>query len=230
MSTIFNKLKAHAKELETILSSRSFLIEPEHESQWYTRNFSSAWTRRANLDVIDATESKKLFMMHLCVFPHVFDKAPIYGFDIIAGTNKITGAFLDFSPVGDPEHPLCKYFQELVEPTSWAKPRELPEWARNIFSNRMVAAGNINTDFELAVILEISKKSLTHYLDNISKHRPAMKYEDMVASNDFTEKQNYYCQQQKRNPHTPRVLQSLGFSETETHDYIHKELFPEIIV
>ena len=132
--------------------------------------------------------------------------------------------------MGDPEHPLCKYFQELVEPTSWAKPRELPEWARNIFSNTMVAAGNINTDFELSVILEISKKSLIHYLDNISKHRPALKYEDMVSANNFTDKQNYYCQQQKCNPHTPRVLQSLGFSETETHDYIHKELFPEILV
>ena len=95
MSTIFNKLKNHAKELEAILRSRAFLMEPEHESQWYTRNYTSAWTRRANLDVIDATESKKLFMMHLCIFPHVFDKAPIYGFDIIAGTNKITGAFLD---------------------------------------------------------------------------------------------------------------------------------------
>ena len=230
MSTIFSRLQAHAKELETILGSRAFLIQPEHESQWYTRNYSSAWTRRANLDVIDACESKKLFMMHVCVFPHVYDSAPIYGFDIIAGTNKITGAFLDFSPVGDPEHPLCKYFQELVEPTSWAKPRELPPWARNIFSNTMVAAGNINTDFELSVILEISKKSLIYYLDNISKHRPALKYEDMVSANDFTDKQNYYCQQQKCNPHTPRVLQSLGFSETETHDYIHKELFPEILV
>jgi hypothetical protein len=168
--------------------------------------------------------------MHLCIFPHTYDTAPIYGFDVIAGTNKITGAFLDFSPIGDPEHPLCKYFQELVEPTSWAKPRELPEWARNIFSNRMVAAGNINTDFELAVLLEISRKSLIYYLDNISKYRPALKYEDMVAQHNFTEKQNYYCQQQKCNPHTPRVLKTLGFNDDQVHEYIHKELFPEISV
>jgi hypothetical protein len=55
-----------------------------------------------------------------------------------------------------------------------------------------------------------------------------MKYEDMVAQYDFTDKQNYYCQQQKCNPHTPRVLSSLGFGDEEIHDYIHKELFPEI--
>lgn len=228
MSTIFNKLKAHAQELEKILSARAFSLPPEITSEWYTKNFSSAWVRRANLDVIDVSDSKKLFMMHLCVFPHVYDSAPIYGFDIVAGTNKITGAFLDFSPTGNPEHPMCKWFQELVEPTEWAKPRELPEWARNIFSNRMVAAGNINTDFELAVILEISKKSLVYYLDNIQKHRPALKYEDMVAQNNFTQAQNYYCQQQKQNPHTPRVLKSLGFSEEMANEYIHKELFPEL--
>jgi len=166
MSTIFNKLKAHAAELETILAARAFSLPSEITSEWYTKNFSSAWVRRANLDVIDVSESKKLYMMHLCIFPHTYDAAPIYGFDIIAGTNKVTGAFLDFSPTGDPEHPMCKWFQDFVEPTSWAKPRELPE--------------------------------------------------------------NYYCQQQKCNPHTPRVLKTLGFNDDQVHEYIHKELFPEI--
>jgi hypothetical protein len=94
----------------------------------------------------------------------------------------------------------------------------------------MVAAGNINTDYELSVLLEISKKSLVHYLDNISKYRPALKYEEMVEANNFTEKQNYYCQQQKCNPHTPRVLKTLGFNDDQVHEYIHKELFPEISV
>lgn len=226
MSTIFNKLKSHAEELNTILAQRAFLTEPDAAYTWNTRSYTNCWFRRANLDIIDAIESKKLFMMHLCVFPHVYDSAPIYGFDIIAGTNKVTGAFLDFSPIGD--HAYNPWFLDFVEPTRWSKPRELPEWARNIFSPHMVAAGNINTDFEMDVILELSKKSLLHYVDNINKHRPAMKYEDMVAQHNFTSKQNYYCQQQKQNPHTPRVLSSLGFKEQEIHDYIHKELFPEI--
>lgn len=228
MSTIFNKLKAHATELEAILAARAFVSPGEITSEWYTKNFSNAWVRRANLDIIDVSESKKLWMMHLCVFPHTYDAAPIYGFDIVAGTNKITGAFLDFSPSGDPEHPMSKWFEELVEPTSWAKPRELPEWARNIFSKRMVAAGNINSEFELSVILEISKKSLIYYLDNIKTHRPNLTYDEQIARYDFTQQQNYYCQQQKCNPHTPRVLKSLGFNDDQVHEYIHKELFPEL--
>lgn len=229
MSMIFNRLRAHALELEKVLSARAFSTPTEFTTDWYTKNFKSCWTRRANLDVIDAAETKKLYMMHLCVFPHTYDSAPIYGFDIVAGTNKITGAFLDFSPTGDPNHPLCKYFEELVEPLSWSKPRELPPWAQNIFSQRMVAAGNINSQFELDVILEISKKSLIYYLDHIQKYRPAMTYEQLVENYDFTQQQNFYCQQQKCNPHTPRVLKSLGFSEETAHDYIHKELFPELV-
>lgn len=229
MSTIFKKLQAHAQELETILAARAFLLSDTVSTQWYTRNYSNAWVRRANLDIIDASESKKLYMMHLCIFPHVFDAAPVYGFDIVAGTNKVTGAFLDFSPTGNPQHPLCKYFEELVDPLSWSKPRELPEWARNIFSSRMVAAGNINTDFELDVILEVSKKSLVHYLDNIKKHRPNLTYDEQVLKYNYTQQQNYYCQQQKCNPHTPRVLKSLGFEDDQVHEYINTELFPELV-
>ena len=214
--------------MESIISTRAFLLDSGNQYSWTNKVYKSAWTRRAHMDIIDAIDTKKLYMMHICVFPHIYDAAPLYGFDIIAGTNKVTGAFLDFSPIGDPNHPLCKYFEDLVEPTSWSKPRELPEWARNIFSKRMVAAGNINTDFELDVVLELSKKSLIHYMDNIKTHRAPLSYDDQVKKYNFTDQQNYYCQQQKQNPHTPRVLKGLGFSEEMAHDFIHKELFPEI--
>jgi len=228
MSTIFNKLKRHATEMENIISTRAFLLDSGDNYSWVNKVYQCAWFRRAHMDIIDAIDTKKLYMMHICVFPHIYDAAPIYGFDIIAGTNKVTGAFLDFSPIGSAEHPLCKYFTELVEGTQWSKPRELPEWARNIFSKHMVAAGNINTDFELDVVLELSKKSLLHYIDNIKTHRPALNYDDQVKKYNFTDQQNYYCQQQKQNPHTPRVLKGLGFTEEMAHDFIHKELFPEI--
>ena len=223
MSIIFNRLRAHALELEKVLSARAFSTPSEITTDWYTKNYSSAYVRRANLDVI---ETPKLYMMHLCVFPHVYDSAPIYGFDIVAGSNKVTGAFLDFSPVA--EHPLCDYYSNKVSDLEWSKPRTLPPWAQNIFSKHMIAAGNINTEFELVTMLDLSKELLVYYLDNISKYRPTKTYEQLVEDYNFTEQQNYYCQQQKCNPHTPKVLSSLGFSEEQTHEYIHKELFPEL--
>ena len=99
MSIIFKRLKAHALELEKVLSSRAFLLPQETPLHWTSNSYNCCWFRRANIDVIDASATKRLWMMHLCVFPQVYDGAPIYGFDIVAGENKITGAFLDFSPV-----------------------------------------------------------------------------------------------------------------------------------
>jgi Ferredoxin-dependent bilin reductase len=210
--------------MENIISMRAILLDSGSQYSWVNKVYKNEYVRRAHLDIIDAIETKKLYMMHICVFPNINDTTPLYGFDIIAGTNKVTGAFLDYSPIGDTDHKLCNYFAELVAPTEWSKPRELPEWARNIFSKQMIAAGNINTDIELDVILDLSKQSLIHYLDNIKTHGPAISN----IEHNFTTQQNYYCQQQKQNPHTPRVLKGLGFTEEMAHDFIHKELFPEI--
>ena len=44
-------------------------------------------------------------MAHVCLFPELTNGGPIYGFDIIAGKNKVTGAFHDFSPLLQKEHP-----------------------------------------------------------------------------------------------------------------------------
>lgn len=229
MSKIFEKLRLHADEFELILSDRATRTTDENNYAWNNQVYASSAVRRAHLDIIDVTETKNLYMMHLCVFPHVYDTAPIYGFDIIAGPNKVTGAFFDFSPIGDTAHPLCQWFQKLVEPTQWAKTRQLPPWAMNIFSKHMVAAGNINTDEELNAMLYLSKTALTYYMDNVKTFRPAMPHDQMIAKFNFTDQQNYYCQQQKQNPHTPRVLKSLGFSEETAEKFIHTELFPEIV-
>ncbi len=65
MSIIFNKLKAHALELEKVLSARAFLLPQECDLAWTSRSYNCAWFRRANIDVIDAIDTKGLWMMHL---------------------------------------------------------------------------------------------------------------------------------------------------------------------
>ena len=40
--------------------------------------------------------------------------------------------------------------------------------------------------------------------------------------------QNYYAQNQKMNPHTPKVMVSLGLSEEDVQVFIQDCLFPEI--
>ena len=44
-----------------------------------------------------------------------------------------------------------------------------------------------------------------------------------------TEAQNYYCSNQKQNPHTPKVMASLGLDEEDVRVFIQECLFPEIV-
>ena len=187
---------------------------------WVNRVWSSDKYRRAHVDVVDARLTKGLWMMHCCIFPHIHNPAPIYGFDVVAGKNKITGCFHDYSNAGDPEHPMMDWFADEVNKLDWNRTRKLPDWAERIFSPSMVAAGNVQDEAELEQIFAMARTTLTHYLEAVG--------ETNNTANNTTEAQNYYCENQKQNPHTPRVMVSLGLSEEDVKHFIQECLFPEI--
>ena len=109
-------------------------MERFNQPGWVNRVWSSTFFRRAHINVVDARTTKGLWMMHCCVFPHTHNPAPIFGFDVIAGKNKITGCFHDFSPAGDHEHPLIDWFAGEAAQLQWNKTRKLPDWAERIFT------------------------------------------------------------------------------------------------
>ena len=187
---------------------------------WINRVWTSGKYRRAHVDVVDARLTKGLWMMHCCIFPHTHNPAPIYGFDVVAGKNKITGCFHDYSKAGDADHPMMQWFSEYVDNLEWRKVRELPEWATNIFSKSMVAASNVQDEEELSQIIAMAKDTLEHYLSTVAETNNTV--------DDTTEAQNYYAFNQKQNPHTPRVMASLGLNEEDVAVFIQDCLFPEI--
>ena len=187
---------------------------------WVNRVWTSSFYRRAHVDVVDARETRGLWMMHCCVFPHLHNPAPIFGFDVIAGKNKITGCFIDYSPTADKNHPMCEWFAGEVDKLEWRKARALPDWAQRIFSPSMVAAGNVQDETELAQIRELAEKCVYNYTATVM--------ESAGQCDDNTEQQNFYAQNQKQNPHTPKVMTSLGLSEDDVRMFIQDCLFPEI--
>lgn len=187
---------------------------------WVNRVWTSKDYRRAHVDVVDARETKGLWMMHCCIFPHTHNPAPIFGFDVIAGKSKITGCFYDYSPAGDPEHPMLDWFADEAQRLEWVKTRKLPEWAERIFSGNMIAAGNVSDEEELAQITEMARQGIHHYLTTVAETNNTAK--------NTTQAQNYYCENQKQNPHTPKVMVSLGLSEEDVRIFIQECLFPEI--
>jgi hypothetical protein len=189
---------------------------------WVNRTWKNKNIRRAHVDVVDVRHTKKLWMMHVCLFPNLTNGGPIYGFDIIAGEKKVTGAFHDFSPLLKKEHPLTKWF---LEETKWFKPnkeRELPDWAKAIFSGGMIAAGNVTEEKELNQICTLAVSNLNAYIDKIGDFNNDSKQEDVIKA------QNYYCEHQQKNPHTPRVMQSLGLPEDDIKLFCSDNLFPII--
>lgn len=189
---------------------------------WINRVWRNGSIRRAHIDVVDARKTKGLWMMHVCIFPQLNNPAPIYGFDVIAGKNKMTGAFHDFSPSADPEHPMIQGYYESVEHFVPEKQRELPEWARNIFTGKMLAAGNVKTEEEADEIIRIALSNLHAYFDEVGAT-------DGEADSVLVSAcQNYYCHNQQQNPHTPNVMKSLGLPEEDVDVFCKDMLFPKI--
>lgn len=220
MSLIFDQLLQHANDFQSILDTLDKSNEL-HNFPWDNLVYTSSYIRRAHLDIVDKRAERKLLMMHLCIFPPIDSNAPIYGFDLIAGPNKVTGAFHDFSPCNNTEHPLNELFATEVKKHTWSKQRDLPDWAKKIFSPYMVAAGNIKEVTELSDVLELSKRNLIMYIE-------WMKNNYVPSNNNYKQEQNNYCINQKQNPHTPRVMESLGYDHNTVHTFINTCLFPEL--
>jgi phycocyanobilin:ferredoxin oxidoreductase len=224
-SNVWNTLIEIEKRLEAAFyATGSIIHEPGmdrfNQPGWINKVWKSSRYRRAHIDVVDARDTKGLWMMHCCVFPHLDNPAPIFGFDVVAGKNKITGCFIDYSPAGDPQHPMIEYFGDEVSRYEWNKKRALPEWAQRIFSPHMVAAGNVSDETELKQIASLANILVNHYLETVS--------ETAGTAIDTKAEQNFYAQNQKQNPHTPKVMVSLGLSEEDVAAFVQDCLFPEL--
>ena len=230
MSIIWNHLIKCKDDIIAVFDQRANEIHEdgmEHfnqpDSGWINRVWSNQYVRRAHIDVVDARDSRGLWMMHVCVFPELTNGGPIYGFDVIAGKNKMTGAFHDFSPSsGGADHPMILGYKDSVENFIPKKQRELPQWAKNIFTDKMLAAGNVNTEEEAVAIINIAVNNLHAYFDEITG------FQNTCGVDETIKAQNWYCHNQRQNPHTPNVMKSLGLNETDVDKFCTDMLFPNI--
>ena len=229
MSIIWNKLIECQDDIIQIFDEQATEFqEPgldyfnKPDGGWINRVWKNDYIRRAHIDVVDARKTKGLWMMHVCVFPNLHNDGPIYGFDVIAGKSKMTGAFHDFSASsGGEDHPMVQWYQDAVKDFIPEKVRELPEWARNIFTPSMIAASNVKEE-EAGVIIQIALDNLYMYLDTIGEYNGQGDKDITLAS------QNYYCHNQQQNPHTPRVMKSLGLNEADVDKFCTDMLFPKV--
>ena len=227
MSDVWNTLvKIQDRLIERFDATGTEIQEPGmdrfNQPGWLNRVWSGDSYRRAHIDVVDVRDSKGLWMMHCCVFPHLDNDGPIFGLDVIAGKNKITGYFHDYSPTSLASHEMIDAFGDEVGKLEWRKERALPEWAQAIFSPHMVAAGNVSKREELDQLLELSLDSVDAYLTDIGN------FNHMADTDEVKAAQNRYAHYQKQNPHTPKTMTSLGLDEEDVRVFVQECLFPDI--
>lgn len=221
MTIVWDKISELAYQIEEkIKLSGTAITSLSHEYNWYNSIYTSDRYRRAHIEVVDFRKSHNIYILHTTIFPHSNDPSPIWGFDAVCGPNKITGAFHDFSNAGEPHHPMSQWFKTTTAGLTWNKPRQLPEWAKAIFSENMVAAGNVNDPTELDSLCNIALTSLDYYLANVGNSQE--------SGADYHMAQNRYCKYQKQNPHVIRSMVAMGIPEDTMKRFVDTILFPEI--
>jgi hypothetical protein len=222
MSEVWTRIEALAKHFEARFDATGERVGDDlnDEYEWHNQLWSSPAYRRAHLEIVDHRESHKIYIVHCTVFPHLNDPSPIWGFDAVCGPNKITGAFHDFSIIGDPKSFMYLWFEAKVNGLEWNKPRELPEWAKRIFSPSMVAAGNLQELSEIDQLCATATSTLDFYLDKVGSDQ-----QDVAV---YQREQNNYCYWQKQNPHVVRSMVGMGIDETKVKRFVQEVLFPEI--
>ena len=222
MSEIWDKLIECEQNIIDKCASLGEETFDDPEFDWLNRVFKGEHFRRAHIDSVDARATKGLYMTHICVFPNLYNDAPIYGFDIIAGKNKVTGAFHDYSPTLNWNHPMCDLFKDCVQQLEWRKERELPPWAQAIFSKSMVAASNVKID-EMDQVVTMALDNLDMYFEELPKYSTQDNNPNLIK-----DQQNRYCHYQKQNPHTPKAMAALGLDPVDIKHFIEECLFPEV--
>ena len=179
-------------------------VQPMHTDDygWENHRFCSARFRMAHIQLF---MQPKFAVVHCCVFPHISDPAPIYGFDVVAGESKITGVFMDLSPTVRPTEPFTQL--------QVGQNRERPAWG-GIFSEHWLACRP--TPEEMDLIGDEAVRVLETYLTTLGGV-------DLIT--EIVPRQNRYCLNQQQNEHTRRALVNIIGAE-KTEEFMTTVLFP----
>ena len=200
-----DKVDSIARRLNFILQCQFDVKSiPTKDYGWENHRYTSPQFRLAHVQIF---KQDRFAVVHCCIFPHQTDPAPIYGFDVVTGENKITGLFMDLSPTVKPTEPFTNLDVGRI--------RDRPEWG-DIFSPHWLACRP--TTEELDLIGDEAVKVLTTYLPTLG---------DVGDQQSIIAGQNHYCLQQQRNEHTRRALTNiLGADGANT--FMSTILFPTI--
>lgn len=232
MSAIFDKISALPEKINSIISGYGEPIENSNieKFDWYNKLYKGEKFRRAHIEVLDRIEKNNMWIMHTTIFPHINDPAPIFGFDIICTGKKVSAIFHDFSPTTTSEYDvLMCLFENCAKELNLPPTKELPEWAKQIFSPNIIASRTITDENQIDQIIDAVMKNLDIYmlwLGSFTYELTDQETDKDIFIHAIVFMQNRYCEHQRKNPYPLKMLKNFGLSEEDANEFIEKHLFP----
>jgi hypothetical protein len=192
---------------------------PPHPNnlRWENAIFAGPSLRRAHVELFEV--EGHFSVVHVCIFPHVGDPGPIFGFDMIGGRAQATGAFLDFSAATHaPPIPSLSAAVPPAELARFGNRRERPPWG-DIFSADFLAIRPTCHD-DAEAVLGLARAALMFYLEALSTNRFEGPGDPATVHG-----QAAYVIGQRLNPHTFRMLARFT-GEAAARRFIDDVLFP----
>jgi phycocyanobilin:ferredoxin oxidoreductase len=163
-----------------------------------------------------------LQILHCVYFPDPCFDLPVFGADIVASPAGVSAAIVDLSPVaGALPEALSSALQRRSRPP-FSDIRELPPWG-SIFSPHVLFVRPRSAEEENWFVEEVT--TFLELLGSASATAQPQSWEDAATVMRW-EGQLRYCQQQKQNDKTRRVLEK-AFNPEWANTYIQTLLFDD---
>lgn len=175
---------------------------------WVNHRYESSLFRLAH---IERYWDKNIEVLHFTTFPHKWSPEPIFGFDVIATKNMITGCYMDLSP-GLKDYP----FDAGID---FKDRKPLPEWA-TVFSDKFIMLKPESNE-EFIRFCDWVLDKYDWYLNSL------LWLERKDDESKVIEKQNIYCSVQATNPRTFSALKA-KIGEEKARYFMENILFPKI--
>ena len=169
-----------------------------------------------------AQVGRNLDILHCVLFPDPCYDLPIFGADVVVGRGSVSAAIVDLSPTsGELPSLLVERLQQLPQ-HPFSQPREVPSWG-TIFSPHVLfvrPTSDAEEDWFLQHLLAMHEVMLTAVREGYPQSA------DHPDSQIRHAGQLFYCQQQRRNDKTRRVLE-MAFDSQWADRYIQNLLFDD---
>jgi len=213
MYDLIERITYHSEKFKDLIESIDEVKEIHTDDYgWENYRYESPIFRLAH---IERYFIGGLAVCHITCFPKENSKAPIFGFDTVGSisTRKISGAFIDCSPI---------LYDSDWHNTEWNADRKLPSWA-SIFSKQFIAVRPTEDEYEK--IFETAWDVFQRYIKQLQSKVDITTEVSELKS--IFENQNTYCRHQSANPRTFGALKT-EIGEERARYFMEKVLFPEI--